>query len=539
MAATARLLTSQQVIYPTITVFGGTPPTFTGGGAPAQLYNGNISTGGDNISSLTGATVTIASVNFLAGDTLNFVNQNGISGNYNSSTGVLTLTGSASFANYNTALESITYSFNLTNGDPTNGGVDTTRTINWEVFAGSLHSTPASTSTSTLDTAHAPPTVTAGSTATYPIGGSGTALDSTLTVADPDSGGNLAGATVSIATGFQSGDSLNFTNQNGITGSYNSTTGVLTVSSTTPQSIANYQAFLETVTFSTTVGTAGSRTIDWTVNDGVANSTVVSSTVNIEPGITADETIYISSSVTSSGLDVLSGGAVVVLPGGTDDTTTVSSGGSLTVSSGGVASNAIISAGGSSTVFGGGSTVSALLVGSSSAFGIETLSGGTAIATTVSSGGNLDVLSGGTASNTTVSGGGFESVSSGGITVSSLLVGSGSGSGAAFGVETLSGGTASNTSVSSGGNLNVSSGGIASSTTVSGGGGVDVTAGGTTVSSLLEGTSVSAFGNEFVLVRRHRLEHHRHCVGCRRSVSRLRWRHHLVDVDRQRRTAWQ
>ncbi len=39
-----------------------------------------------------------------------------------------------------------------------------------------------------------------------------------------DSGGNLAGATVSVGTGFQSGDTLNFTNQNGITGSYNTAT---------------------------------------------------------------------------------------------------------------------------------------------------------------------------------------------------------------------------------------------------------------------------------------------------------------------------
>ena len=38
---------------------------------------------------------------------------------------------------------------------------------------------------------------------------------------------NLASATVSISSGFFTGDTLNFTNQNGITGSYNSGTGVL------------------------------------------------------------------------------------------------------------------------------------------------------------------------------------------------------------------------------------------------------------------------------------------------------------------------
>ena len=45
--------------------------------------------------------------------------------------GTLTLTGTASVANYQTALESVTYSFSPANGDPTAGGSDTSRTINW------------------------------------------------------------------------------------------------------------------------------------------------------------------------------------------------------------------------------------------------------------------------------------------------------------------------------------------------------------------------------------------------------------------------
>ena len=44
-----------------------------------------------------------------AEDRLAFVNQNGITGNYNTATGVLTLTGTASVANYQTALRSVTY----------------------------------------------------------------------------------------------------------------------------------------------------------------------------------------------------------------------------------------------------------------------------------------------------------------------------------------------------------------------------------------------------------------------------------------------
>ena len=61
-------------------------------------------------------------------------------------------------------------------------------------------------------------------------------------------GGNLAGATVSISGGFRSGqDSLLFTNQGGIRGSWNGQTGVLTLSGSA--SIAAYQAALRSVVY--------------------------------------------------------------------------------------------------------------------------------------------------------------------------------------------------------------------------------------------------------------------------------------------------
>jgi len=47
---------------------------------------------------------------FVSGeDILAFTDQNGITGSWNGSTGVLTLTGSATLANYQTALRSVTY----------------------------------------------------------------------------------------------------------------------------------------------------------------------------------------------------------------------------------------------------------------------------------------------------------------------------------------------------------------------------------------------------------------------------------------------
>jgi hypothetical protein len=73
----------------------------------------------------------IGSADFLTGDTLNFTNQLGITGSYNATNGVLTLSGSTTLANYETALESITYSFNPGSSDATAGGTDDTRTIEW------------------------------------------------------------------------------------------------------------------------------------------------------------------------------------------------------------------------------------------------------------------------------------------------------------------------------------------------------------------------------------------------------------------------
>jgi hypothetical protein len=269
-------------VAPTVTPSGLTA-SFTGGGAAVPLDGGITVNDVDSSGDLTGATVSIGA-GFLSGDTLNFTTQNGISGSYIAATGVLTLSGTTTLANYKAALESITYSFTA-GGDPTNGGSDTARTISWTVTDGSGSNGTSAAKTSTLDTVHVAPTVTAGASANYDVGGSAAVLDSTLTVADVDSGGNLHGATVSIGTGFVAGDSLGFTAETGITASYSSGTGVLTLSGTA--TLATYQAELDSITFSTTATTAGTRTIDWVVSDGSTSngtSSTQTSTVKVLAG---------------------------------------------------------------------------------------------------------------------------------------------------------------------------------------------------------------------------------------------------------------
>ena len=205
----------------TITINSASPPalggagvtaTYTEGGAAATLDAG-LTVSDPSGTTLSGATVSIGA-GFLAGDTLNFATQNGIGGAYNAANGVLTLTGSATLTQYQTALDSITFS--STSLNPTAYGADLTRAISWQVSAGSAQSAVVSSSVNVVGVDQPPVLSGAGNTTTYASGGSPVAIDNALAVGDPDSL-DLASATVSIGN-FQAGDQLSFTNQNGITG---------------------------------------------------------------------------------------------------------------------------------------------------------------------------------------------------------------------------------------------------------------------------------------------------------------------------------
>ena len=76
---------------------------------------------------LSGATVAITAGHVGTQDRLNFVDQNGISGSFNHTTGVLTLTGTASVSDYQTALRSVGYQ-NLSDNPET-----VTRTVTFTI----------------------------------------------------------------------------------------------------------------------------------------------------------------------------------------------------------------------------------------------------------------------------------------------------------------------------------------------------------------------------------------------------------------------
>ena len=135
-------------------------------------------------------------------DVLAFTNANGITGSWDSSGGVLTLSGSASKANYETAFESITYQ-NTNTDDPDN----TDRTVTWVVNDGTSNSSGVTSTITVADANDAPVVSDAGATLAYTEGDSATVIDGTLTITDVDDT-NMEGATITISSGYQSSEDV-------------------------------------------------------------------------------------------------------------------------------------------------------------------------------------------------------------------------------------------------------------------------------------------------------------------------------------------
>ena len=293
----------------TVTVLG--PPTITTDSGSASFV------AGDNVTStpvaidsgltltdgtaptLASATVSITG-NFHSGeDRLAFTNTSAatfgnISASYNASTGVLTLTSSSSsatLAQWQAALDAVTYSNTAITPD------NSTRTISFAAIDTSAITSNTATRTVTVaDTDQTPIVTTTGGTTNYIGGTSATAIDSGISVSDRDNTTQSFG-TVSITSGFHSGDTLSFVNTSSaafgnIVASYNAGTGVLTLTSSgdTSSNLQWTNAF-RAVTFSAGASaTPGNRTVSFVINDGTVNSASSTQTVDLlgPPTITTD-----------------------------------------------------------------------------------------------------------------------------------------------------------------------------------------------------------------------------------------------------------
>ncbi|QMS87343.1 cadherin-like domain-containing protein [Nostoc edaphicum CCNP1411] len=269
-------------IYAQLYKNSGVPPTITSGSASDLVYIENAITAIDSgitlsdadSPNLASATISITSGFASTQDTLAFSDQNGITGSYDSSTGVLTLIGNATVAKYQTVLRSITY--NNSSDNPST----TPRTVSFVVNDGTANSTAVTRNINITAVNDIPITTASNSALTYTENAT-TTIDSGITLSDADSP-NLSSATVSITSGFASAeDILAFTSQNGIMGNYNSSTGVLTL--TGSSSVANYQTVLRSVTYTNSSDNPSTtpRTVSFVVNDGTANSSAVTRNINI------------------------------------------------------------------------------------------------------------------------------------------------------------------------------------------------------------------------------------------------------------------
>ena len=265
---------------PVLTATGGA--TFVGGGNPVVIDSGVTVAEADG--SIANVIVSITG-GFTPGDYLSLADDGVQDGDieasaYDTLNGTLTLgtVSGATAAQWQAALDAVVYSFSPTNGDPTAGGEDDTRTITYTAYTGNGLSGSA---TDTLAVVHAAPAIAAPPNGeAYFIGGPPVPLDPGLTVTAPDSSGLLSSGSVSITGGFNPGDTLNFTAQNGITGAYVAATGTLSLSG--QATAAQYQTALESVTFSTTFSQAVPHTFSYSVNDGTASSDVATSVLLVQ-----------------------------------------------------------------------------------------------------------------------------------------------------------------------------------------------------------------------------------------------------------------
>lgn len=256
-------------------------------GDPGTLIVPTITATDVDSTSLTGATIQITG-NYVNGqDLLLFTNIGVITGSFDAATGKLTLSGTDTVAHYQTALRTVQYSNSQASPNLA------MRTFSVQLNDGAAANNLSSVATRSMTVAASNPAAVLRDIETtvlaYKAGDPAAAISTTIAVTDPDSY-YLVAATVQITAGYQSGgDILTFTNTPNITGTFDSSTGKLTL--TGNDTLSNYRSALRSVGFQNTSGspTVGSRTISFQANDGASShnlSNIVTRTVMVTNGAT-------------------------------------------------------------------------------------------------------------------------------------------------------------------------------------------------------------------------------------------------------------
>ena len=276
--AAARTMRVRENVRPAVFIGGGAATgAFREGGDPAPLAPTLTVTDADD-TRFTRATVRFVGGGAASGaiigsvvgsdglDWFSFTDQLGITGTYNSGTGVLTLTGTARVADYQKALRSVLYRHL---GDDPRGS----RTAEFRVRdAGAAWSRPERLTVTVDPVNDAPALAFAGPPDEK------RAIGSSIALSDPDS--EIAGATVRVVGWGGSQVDLRVESQLGITGTYNSGTGVLTLTGTT--SAANYQTVLRSVTY-TNVSASGPGGFEFQATDAQGGASNILPHVEQQP----------------------------------------------------------------------------------------------------------------------------------------------------------------------------------------------------------------------------------------------------------------
>lgn len=272
--ATSTVTLSPRNDAPALAGFGGTV-SYTEGGSAITLASGSTLSDVDD-SSLSSASVWI-SAGFAAGDTLAVMSAGGLTTGYDSSTGILTLSGTASKATYQAALRSI--QFSSTSDDPSRTAAS--RTVSWTITDANAPGDGAQTSSAVtisvdITAVDDAATVSGLGSASFTENGSSVAVAPSATLGDADDA-TLAGLTVTISAGKTTGDLLSVGADLSSTGitvtSYDSSTGALVLSGTA--SLADYQAALRSIVFTSSsddpAATSTSRTLTWSTVSSFAS----------------------------------------------------------------------------------------------------------------------------------------------------------------------------------------------------------------------------------------------------------------------------
>ncbi len=278
---------------------GSSTVTFSARGTQ-QLIAPNLVVADSDSATLASATVSFT--NWQDGDRLAFLNTVGLQHtfveNLTTNTASLTISGSGTPTEYQTFLRTV--AFYSAAGDPP----VVTRVASIKVNDGFTNSNSVTTNVAVIAVNAAPilsgiETTPLVYNANHPEDAPLT-ISSTLSVTDADST-NLTQATVQITSGYQNTstdkDLLSFTNQNGITGSFDATTGTLTL--TGSSYAGNYRDALDSVVFSssgTTISTVA-RTFTITVVDptslssnSVTRNITIGTTTNAAPTLAGGTT---------------------------------------------------------------------------------------------------------------------------------------------------------------------------------------------------------------------------------------------------------